>query len=100
MLGIVIGAAILGSIIAVMEQGDFPGWGRMIICVLAALVPAFILNLLLPPGWFIVGLAVGAVCAGVAISATCGMSLQRSSIAAGIYLAIQTVITIGIYALA
>ncbi len=35
MLGIIIGAAILGIIIAVMEQGEFPGWGAMVICVLA-----------------------------------------------------------------
>jgi hypothetical protein len=99
MLGLFIGAAILGSIIAVMEQGDFPGWGKMLICVLAAVVPATVLNMLLPPGMFIIGLAVGAACAGVAISALCGMSLQRSSIAAGIYLAVQTVISIGLYAL-
>ena len=100
MLGIIIGAAILGSIIAVMEQGDFPGWGSMIVCVLAAVVPATIINIFLPPSLFIIGLAVGAACAGVAISALCGMSLQRSAIAAGIYLAIQTTISFALYALA
>jgi hypothetical protein len=100
MLGIVIGAAILGSIIAAMEQGDFPGWGKMLIYVLAAVVPAAIINWLLPPGMFIVGLAVGALCAGVAISALCGMSLQRAGIAAGIYLAVQTAISIGLNTLA
>jgi hypothetical protein len=67
--------------------------------VLAAVVPAMVLNILLPPGMFIIGLAVGAACAGVAISALCGMSLQQSSIAAGIYLAVQTVISIGLDAL-
>ena len=99
MLGIILGAAILGIIIAVMEQGEFPGWGKMIICVLAAVIPATIINLLLPPSLFIIGLAVGAACAGFAISATCGMSVKRASIAAGIYLAIQTVISVGFYAL-
>ncbi|MBI3410831.1 MAG: hypothetical protein HY040_21045 [Planctomycetes bacterium] len=99
MLGILLGAAILGIIVAAMEQGGFPGWGKMIICVLAAITPAAIINFLLPPSLFIIGLAVGAVCAGLAISATCGMSVKRASIAAGIYLAIQAVISAGFYAM-
>ena len=97
MLGLFVGAAILGITIAVMEEGDFPGWGKMILCVLAAVIPAGIINALLPPELFIVGLAVGAVCAGLAISAMCGMSVKRASIAAGIYLAIQTAISIVVY---
>lgn len=71
----------------------------MVICVLVAVIPAAIINVLLPPGLFIIGLAVGALCAGFAISATCGMSLKRSSLAAGIYLAIQSAISLGFYAL-
>ena len=95
MLGILIGAAILGGIISIMQQGEFPGWGAMIICVLAALVPAFVINqFLVPPKFFIVGLAVGAVCAGFAISATVGMDVKRSIIAASIYLAIQFAISL------
>jgi hypothetical protein len=90
MLGLILGAGILGLIIAVMEQGEFPGWWKMILCVLVAVIPAAIINALLPPGLFIIGLAVGALCAGFAISATCGMSLKRSSLAAGIYFAIQS----------
>jgi hypothetical protein len=97
MLAVVIGAGVLGLIIAVMEGGEFPGWGKMIVCVLAALIPAFVINLLLPPGLFIIGLAVGAVCAGFAISAMTGMSVKRASIAAGIYLAIQTAISTALY---
>lgn len=89
MIGLIVGAAMLGVIIAVMEEGEFPGWGTMIVCVLAATIPAAIINAFLPPSLFIVGLAVGAFCAGCAISATCGMSVKRASIAAGIYLAIQ-----------
>ena len=89
MCGIVLGAAILGIIIAVMEEGEFPGWGSMIVCVLAALIPAAVINAILPDALFFIGLAVGAICAGVAISATCGMSLKRASIAAAIYLVIQ-----------
>jgi hypothetical protein len=99
MIGILIGAAILGVIIAVMEQDEFPGWGKMILCVLAAGIPAAIINALLPPYLFIVGLAVGAVCAGFAISWTCGMTVKRATIAAGIYLAIQAAISLTFYLL-
>jgi hypothetical protein len=98
MIGLLIGAAVLGVIIAVMEgDGEFPGCLSMIACVLAATIPAAIVNTFLPPGLFLVGLAVGALCAGAAISALCGMSLQRASIAAAIYLAVQTVISLGFH---
>jgi hypothetical protein len=97
MLGLVLGAGILGIIIAVMEGGEFPGWGKMVLCVLAAVIPAAIINALLPPGLFIIGLAVGAGCAGLAISATCGMSVQRASIAAAIYLGVQSAISLAFY---
>lgn len=89
MIGIVVSAALLGIIIAAMEEGDFPGWGVMIVCVLAASVPTAIVNAFLPDGLVLVGAAVGAVCGGLAISATCGMSVKRASIAAAIYLACQ-----------
>ena len=95
-LGLLIGAGILGIIIAVMEQDEFPGWWKMMGCVSAAVIPAAIINALLPPALFIIGLAVGAVCAGFAISATTGMSVKRAGIAAGIYLAIQTAISFGL----
>jgi hypothetical protein len=96
-LGLVLGAGILGIIIAVMEEGEFPGWLKMIGCVLAAAIPAAIINALLPAELFLVGLAVGAVCAGFAIAATCGMSVKRATIAAGIYLGIQTAISLVFY---
>jgi hypothetical protein len=97
MVGIVIGAGILGLIIAVMERGEFPGWGKMAVCVLAAAISAFVINALLPPELFLIGLAIGAVCAGVAIAWTCGMSVQRSFIAAAVYFAIQCLISVGFY---
>jgi hypothetical protein len=89
MVGLIIGAGILGIIISVMEDGEFPGWWPMIVCVLAASIPAMIVNAVLPPSLFFVGLAVGAICAGFAISAMCGMSVKRATIAVSIYLAIQ-----------
>jgi hypothetical protein len=94
MIGLLIGAALLGVIIAIMEEGEFPGWGALILCVLAATVPAAIINILLPSYLFVVGLAVGAICAGFAISAACGMTVKRASIAAGIYLALQSGISL------
>ena len=97
LIGLFVSAALLGIIIAVMEEGDFPGWIAMIVCVLAASVPAAIVNALLPPGLFIVGLAVGAVCAGFAISAMCGMSVKRATIAASVYLGIRAAISLAFY---
>jgi hypothetical protein len=97
MVSLIVGAAILGVIIALMEQGEFPGWGSMILCVLAASIPAWIVNALLPDALFIAGLLVGAFCAACAISATCDMTVKRAAIAAGIYLSIQTAISFGFY---
>src|SRR5262245_35134394 len=91
-LGLVLGAATLGIIVAVMEQGEFPGWGKMILCVLAGVIPAAIIGLLLRP-LFLVGLAVGAVSAGFAIARTCGMGVKRAIIAAAVGLGIQAAIT-------
>lgn len=96
MLGLLLAAGILGVIIAVMEDGEFPGWLNMIACVLAALVLAGVVNAFLPPELFIVGLAIGALCAGLAISFLCGMSVKRASIAASIYLAAQIALSIGL----
>ncbi len=97
MIGFLLGAGVLGIIIAVMEEGEFPGWGKMSVCVLAALLPTLLINALLPPELFLVGLVVGAACATLAISATCAMTIQRASLAAGIYLALQTVLSAVFY---
>ena len=92
MLGIIIGAAILGIIIAAREGGEFPGWGKMVLCVLAAGIPQLILNVALPPDLWFVGTLVGAACAMFAIMATCGMGPKRAGIAAGIYFGISILI--------
>jgi hypothetical protein len=94
---LVVAAAILGIVIALMEQAAFPGWGKTIVCVLAAIIPTAVINAFLPAEFFFVGLAVGALCAGLVISAVCGMSVKRAILAAAIYLAIQTVISFGFY---
>jgi hypothetical protein len=89
MLGVLLGAAVLGVIIAVMEDGDFPGWFPLIMCVLAASIPAGILSAVLPPGLFFVGSFVGALCATVAISYFCQMTVWRAFLASQIYFAFQ-----------
>jgi len=93
MFGLIIGAAILGLIIAMMEDGEFPGWGTMIICVLVTGIPSFIVMMVAAATigesfWFL-GPIVGSVSGGCAISATCGMSVKRASIAAAIYCVVQ-----------
>ena len=89
MLSIFIGAAVLGVIITVMEDGDFPGWFAMVMCILAASIPAGILNAVLPPQLFFIGSFVGALCATVAISYFCQMTVWRAFIASQIYFAFQ-----------
>jgi hypothetical protein len=89
--GLFVAAAILGLIIAVME-GEFPGWGTTIICVLAALIPSAIINALLPGYFDIPGNIVGSICAGFAISALTGMTVKRATIAAAIYFAVTIAI--------
>lgn len=97
LFGLILSAAILGIIIAAMEGGEFPGWGKMIVCVLAATIPAAIINEFLPEELFLIGLAVGAVCAGFAIAATCGMGVKRACIAAAVFMACNTVIGLVFY---
>ncbi|QDT55642.1 hypothetical protein Pan44_36880 [Caulifigura coniformis] len=97
MLGTLLGAAVLGVIITVMEDGDFPGWFPMVMCVLAASIPAFLLNSALPPHLFIVGSFVGALCATVAISFFCQMTVWRAFIASQIYFAFQLVLGLLLY---
>ena len=97
MLGIAIGAAILGLIVMAVEREEFPGWGKMIVCVLATALPALIINTLLPPELFIFGLLAGGLCGGFLLMAFCGMTVQRAAVAMGIYLGIQIVISTALY---
>ena len=83
-----------------MEEGEFPGWGVMLICVLAALIPSTVVESFVKPELFFLGPLVGSVCCGAAISATCGMTVQRACIAAALFFAVQIVIglTLGMLA--
>ena len=99
MLGLILAAAILGIIIAVMERDEFPCWGNMVICVLAAGIPQSLVNLALPKELFFIGVLAGAVGAMVAIMATCGMGPKRAAIAAGIYFGIDLAISLALTAM-
>jgi hypothetical protein len=96
MLGIIIGAGILGVIISIVEREGFPGWGKMVICALAAGIPAFVLSRVLPNEIYFlpIPLIVSALCAMGAIMVTVGTTIKRAAISAGIYLAVQLVIGI------
>jgi hypothetical protein len=50
------------------------------------MIPTAVINAFLPTFLSFVGAIVGAVIGGFAISALCGMSVKRASIAAGIWL--------------
>lgn len=93
-MGTLLGAAILGVIITVMEEGEFPGWFPMIMCVLAAGVPEGIISVLTPPALFFIGPAVGTACATVAISYFCQMTVNRAFIAASIYFAFRMALAV------
>ena len=94
MLGILFGAALLGFIVMIVERDEFPGWGKMIVCVLATAIPAIVVNHFLPVELFIIGLLVGALSGGFLLMAFCGMTIKRASIAMGIYLGIQIVLSL------
>ena len=97
MLGILLGAGILGLIVMAVEREDFPGWGKMIVCVLATAIPTIIINALLPPELFIFGLLAGGLSGGFLLMAFCGMTVQRATVAMGIYLGFQIVISTAFY---
>lgn len=96
MIGIFLGAAILGGIIALMQESDFPGWVEMIICVVAAMVPTAILAAVLPGSVALLAPVGGAVCAAIAISATCGMTIGRAVVAAVLWMVAQIGLQLGL----
>lgn len=91
MLGLIVNAAIIGIIIAVMERGEFPGWGPCLICVAAIWAASIAVALALPDAHWIVGVIVASLAALAAIAWQFEMSMKRSAIAAGIFFAINLV---------
>ena len=96
MLFIFVDAAVLGIIIAAMEEGDFPDWWKVIVCSLGTGLATVGLQYALVPiagllgAW--VAIFFGALVGGVLISALCGMSVKRASIAAAIFLGYRIII--------
>ena len=86
MIGLILDAAVVGGIIAVMEQDEFPGWMTTLVCALAISLVTWGTMALLPTALFFLGILAGAITGGIVISAMTGMSVKRSSIAASIFL--------------
>ena len=97
--GLLFDAAIIGIIIAVMEKGDFPGWGPMIGCVLAIGITSNVVAILLPESISLLGLVAGAGVGALIISWLCGMSLRRGAIAASVYLGVRIVMSLAMVVL-
>lgn len=92
MLGLGLSAAILGIIIATMQEDAFPGWIPMGACVAVASLPLIVLRVAMPeasPALHLAGLIVSALLVTVTISALCEMSVKRAAIAAGIWFGLQ-----------
>ncbi len=98
MLMLFFDAAIIGFIIAVMEQDEFPGWWPMIGSALFISLAGFAAESALPgiPG-IIAGCVVAGLAGGVIISWACGMSFQRAAIAAGVFLTIKFLLGLVFY---
>jgi hypothetical protein len=94
MLALVIDAAVLGVIIAAMEQDDFPGWLRAGACALLMSLVMYAISLVLPGLLALAGFVVAAIVGAFAISALCGMSVKRGAIAASIFLAYKLVMAL------
>ena len=69
-----------------MQEDGFPAVFDMVICILAASIPSWIINQVVGPQYFYVGPIVGAICGAVAIAFTTGMTLGRAAIAGLIYM--------------
>ncbi len=91
-LGLLIDGAILGLLVIVMEGSEFPGWGPVIGTVLAIGVGSGLAAHLIPgPNWLI-GAVAGTFVAAFFFNWLFNMEPRRSFIAAGVYLAVRTVL--------
>lgn len=82
--GILVGAAILGVIVAVRE-GEFPGWGPMCGISLAAGGTRGLVEVFVPTPLDLLGTAVGAGIAMLLISWILESPLRRSAMTTGIW---------------
>ncbi len=94
MLGLLVNAAIIGLVIAVMEEDEFPGWGAMIGTSLFISLAGFAAEVAVGGGipGIIAGCLASGAAGGVIISWLCGMSFRRAAIATSIYLTINFVL--------
>ena len=92
MIGLLLGALILGVIISVMED-DFPDFLPLLGCVVVVFLASWGAAIAIGDTQSIllsfVPLIVGAFAGGIAISAFIGMTVKRATIAAASYLGVQ-----------
>lgn len=86
MLGIIIDTAVLLVIVRVMEGDDDFEWWRVGLCALLMAIAMGVVGNVLPGFWALLGFVAAAGVGSLAISALCGMSVQRGAIAAAIFL--------------
>lgn len=89
MISILLAALVLGVMIALTNDGEFPPWGILIICLAAAIFPTAVLNFVMPESLFFVAPIVGAICCAITISLTLSMSIGRAAFSAGMYFVSQ-----------
>ena len=89
MLTVFLAGLLLGFLIAVTNEGDFPSWEVIVICLASAIFPCAVLNFTLPASLFFVGPIVGAICCAVAIKLTLGMSLVKAAFSAFMFFAAE-----------
>jgi len=95
---LLVDAALIGVIIAIMEQESFPGWGPMLgTALLISLVSSGAGHSLEGVSGQIVSFAVAGLVGAFVIAWICGMSLGRAAIATGIFLAIRLAIVFAVY---
>lgn len=98
MFMLLIDAALIGVIIALLEQEDFPGWGPMLGTALLIGLASGAAN-----HWIdgilgvIAGFAVAGLVGAVLIAWICGMSFGRAALATAIYLGLRLAIVLAVF---
>jgi hypothetical protein len=93
LLGLVLDAALLGTILVVMTE-EFPGWGPLVGIVFAIGVTGNAVGGFLPWPVSLLGLVVAAGVGALLIAWTCAVPRRRAAAAAGVYLGVRLLATL------
>ena len=89
MVPILLAGFLLGILIALVNEGDFPEISLLILCLASAIFPTAVLNFFMPANLFFVGPVAGALCCALAIKLFLSVPLGKSVFAAVMYFVIQ-----------